>query len=100
MNLLKKVIVLLIISTNIVACNTKKEEIKKLDQSSWSLTSFKKVDSVNPILQPLTNTEFLCPVRGSKVKWEGKDVFNPATIVKDGKVYMIYRAEDFIGKWK
>jgi predicted GH43/DUF377 family glycosyl hydrolase len=46
------------------------------------------------------DTEFLCPVRGSKVKWEGKDVFNPSAIVKDDKVYLIYRAEDFVGKHK
>lgn len=99
MYLLKKIVLLAFISTVIVACNKKVTDIKSLDQSSWSLTSFKKVDSINPILQPLTNTEFLCPVRGTKVKWEGKDVFNPATIVKDNKVYMLYRAEDFVGKW-
>jgi predicted GH43/DUF377 family glycosyl hydrolase len=34
------------------------------------------------------------------VKWEGKDVFNPAAVVKDDKVYMLYRAEDFVGKHK
>ncbi len=64
----------------------------------WALTPFVKVDSINPILNPDTNTEFSCPVRGSKVKWEGKDVFNPAVVVKDNKVYMLYRAEDFVGK--
>ena len=30
--------------------------------------------------------------------WEGKDVFNPCAVVRDGKVYMLYRAEDFVGK--
>jgi predicted GH43/DUF377 family glycosyl hydrolase len=103
-NLLKKTIVLVIICTVMIGCNTKKpkekEKEKEPDTNSWALKSFVKVDSVNPILQPLENTEFLCPIRGTKVKWEGKDVFNPATIVKDNKVYMIYRAEDFVGKWK
>ena len=66
--------------------------------NDWALTPFVKVDSINPILQPNLHTEFLCPVRGSKVKWEGKDVFNPAIVVKDNKVYMLYRAEDFVGK--
>ncbi|PZN08999.1 MAG: glycosidase [Bacillota bacterium] len=39
----------------------------------------------NPILAP----------RGST--WEAKDVFNPAAVVKDGRVYMLYRAEDHTG---
>ena len=98
------IIVLFIVSFGSESCNTEKRkekaQEKELDTASWALTSFVKVDSINPILQPKTETEFLCPVRGSKVKWEGKDVFNPATVVKDNKVYMLYRAEDFIGKWK
>jgi predicted GH43/DUF377 family glycosyl hydrolase len=65
----------------------------------WALKPFVKVDSINPILQPKTDTKFLCPVRGINVSWEGKDVFNPAALVKDGKVYMLYRAEDFVGKY-
>lgn len=33
-----------------------------------------------------------------EVAWKAKDVFNPSAIVKDGKVYMIYRAEDDTGR--
>ncbi len=66
---------------------------------NWALKPFVKVDSINPILQPKEETKFLCPVRGSEVSWEGKDVFNPAALVKDGKVYLLYRAEDFVGKY-
>ena len=29
--------------------------------------------------------------------WEAKDVFNPAAIVRDGRVHFLYRAEDFSG---
>lgn len=36
---------------------------------------------------------------GHAVKWEEKDVFNPAAVVKDGKVYLLYRAEDTVGKY-
>ncbi len=102
---LKNIALLIIVSCSvIVSCNTQRSKEKKQVQvqniESWALTSFVKVDSINPILEPKTDTEFLCPVRGSKVKWEGKDVFNPATVVKDNKVYMLYRAEDFVGKWK
>lgn len=102
MKLLKKTMLVGVITFLIISCNTQKpkETKQNQDNESWALTSFVKVDSINPILQPKLDTEFLCPVRGSVVKWEGKDVFNPATIVKDNKVYMLYRAEDFVGKWK
>ncbi len=39
----------------------------------------------NPILGPQGDS------------WEAKDLFNPAVVVKDGKVYMLYRAEDHAG---
>jgi len=63
----------------------------------WEIGPFVKVDSINPILGPL-ETMWFCPMRQDSVKWEGKDIFNPCTVVKDGKVYMLYRAEDFVGK--
>ena len=65
--------------------------------TDWALLPFKKLDSVNPILQPGTGS-FTDPVRKTKVLWEEKDVFNPAIVQKDGKIYMLYRAQDKIGK--
>jgi predicted GH43/DUF377 family glycosyl hydrolase len=63
----------------------------------WALLPFTKVDSVNPVLQPGPG-RFTDPIRGQKVAWEEKDVFNPAIVVKDGKIWMLYRAQDKIGK--
>jgi predicted GH43/DUF377 family glycosyl hydrolase len=37
---------------------------------------------------------FYCPVLKKNVQWQKADVFNPAAIVKDNKVYLLYRAED------
>lgn len=34
------------------------------------------------------------PVRKQLVKWEESDTFNPAATVKDGKIVVLYRAED------
>src|SRR5579859_1856610 len=67
------------------------------DSTGWALLSFTKVDSVNPVLQPGTGS-FIDPIRQRQVAWEEKDVFNPAIVVKDNKVYMLYRAQDKIGK--
>jgi len=67
------------------------------DSTDWALVNFRKVDSVNPVLQPGTGS-FVDPIRHQRVSWEEKDVFNPAIVVRDGKVYMLYRAQDKIGK--
>ena len=64
--------------------------------SSWELLPFVKADSVNPVLIP-GNGSFTCPILNETVFWEQKSVFNPAVVVKDGKIYMLYRAQDEIG---
>lgn len=60
----------------------------------WTISGFVKVDSLNPILKPDPNLEFHCPLRDSVVKWEERNVLNPTAVVKDGKVHLIYRAQD------
>lgn len=54
----------------------------------FPLGPFEKYEN-NPILGPQGDT------------WEAKDLFNPAAVAKDGKVYLLYRAEDNtgIGEW-
>jgi predicted GH43/DUF377 family glycosyl hydrolase len=65
----------------------------------WVFGPFIKQDQANPCLEALATTIFNCPVRGEAVKWEEKDVFNPAAVVRKGKVYLLYRAEDKVGKY-
>jgi len=62
------------------------------------MVPFVKIDTANPILLPGRNT-FRCPVLKQEVTWDEKDVFNPAAVVRDGKVYLLFRAEDTIGKF-
>ena len=74
-------------------CEKRHDEKEK----SWAMLPFAKVDSVNPVLQA-GNHSFVCPVRGEAVAWDEKDVFNPAAVVRDGKLYLLVRAEDLVGK--
>lgn len=62
----------------------------------WALLPFVKVDSVNPVLLPDSSTSFRCPVWKKTIRWEARDVYNPAALVRNGKIYMIYRAEDTV----
>jgi predicted GH43/DUF377 family glycosyl hydrolase len=65
----------------------------------WVLGPFVKQDQHNPCLGPLAESSFYCPIRKQMVRWEEKDVFNPAAVVREGKVYLLYRAEDTIGRF-
>lgn len=63
----------------------------------WKFTEFTKVDSINPILNPSAELTFTDPITGSNVKWEERNVLNPTAVVKNGKVYLMYRAQDYSG---
>jgi predicted GH43/DUF377 family glycosyl hydrolase len=68
------------------------------ENKSWSLVPFIKADGANPIMGADSNASFRCPIIGD-VKWEAKDVFNPAAVVRNDTVYLLYRAEDRVGKY-
>ena len=59
----------------------------------WGLGPFTRPADAQPIIKPDTNSIFNCPMRKAPVHWEATHTFNPAAIVKDGKVYILYRAE-------
>ncbi|WP_394995139.1 glycoside hydrolase family 130 protein [Emticicia sp.] len=63
-------------------------------QQAWQLTEFVKQDSENPILSAVDTTTFNDPILQKTINWEAKDVYNPSAVVRDGKVYLLYRAED------
>ena len=66
-------------------------------KTDWGFTEFVKVDSINPILNPTDELEFTDPITGSSAKWEERNVLNPTAVVKDDKVYLMYRAQDLNG---
>lgn len=48
----------------------------------------------NPIVKADSSYTFVDPIKHDTVRWQRADVFNPAAIVKDGKVLLLYRCED------
>lgn len=81
-----------------IQCKTKTVEESSANNTSWALLPFVKSDTNNPVLTA-GNNSFTCPVLNKEVLWDEKDVFNPAAVVRDGKVYLLFRAEDKIGKY-
>ena len=80
----------------LVSCNSSADKTKEVD---WTLLPFTKSDEVNPILSHDTTSKFLCPVRNATVQWEEKDVFNPAAVVRNDTIFLLFRAEDSVGKY-
>lgn len=60
----------------------------------WALGGFVRPEGKNPIIEPNAASKFFCPMNKTVVKWEESDAFNPAAVVKDGKICVLYRAED------
>ena len=79
-----------------ISCGTTSKE-SKTDENKLperALGPFIRPEGVNPVISPRADTEFDCPMQGKPMKWEESDTFNPAAIVKDGKIVVLYRAED------
>ncbi|MGE5801388.1 MAG: glycoside hydrolase family 130 protein, partial [Gemmatimonadota bacterium] len=62
------------------------------------LGPFNKPSQVNPVIAPNRAARFRSPTNDSIVAWEAYATFNPAAVVKDDKVYVLYRAEDASGR--
>lgn len=101
-----KPIQLFIAALSLICCSCNNEAKQSAAQHpadtpavSWQLGPFTKVDSVNPVMKPDSLPVFNCPVRREQVAWQKKDVFNPAAIVRNDTVFLLFRAEDVVGKY-
>ena len=68
-----------------------------LGSTEWELGPFVKPTGVNPIITPSNASTIRSPFSDSLVRWEEYATFNPAAVVRGGKVYVLYRAEDATG---
>lgn len=66
----------------------------------WMIGPFHRPPTPEPIIRPDPSALFNDPIRHAPVHWEALHTFNPAAIVRDGKVYVLYRAEDDQGEMK
>jgi len=62
----------------------------------WSLGPFSRPER---ILEDRLPVSFRCPVSRETVAWAAKDVFNPGAVVQDGRVALLVRAEDAVGRY-
>ncbi len=67
------------------------------DARPWMIGPFMRPTVGNPVVSPQPNSKFIDPILKAPVQWEALHTFNPAAIVRNGKVYVLYRAEDNSG---
>jgi predicted GH43/DUF377 family glycosyl hydrolase len=66
-------------------------------QQAWQLGPFTRPSSGNPVITPDRSAVFDDPILKAPVHWEALHTFNPAAVVRAGRVYVLYRAEDDSG---
>ncbi len=68
-----------------------------LQAQNWVIGPFARPVSGNPVIAPRPQSSFQDPILHAAAHWEALHTFNPAAIVRDHKIYVLYRAEDDSG---
>ena len=84
-----KQIFLLVVIVNLLFCDCCTSQ----DKINININGFYK-PAENPVIKADSSYKFRDPISDKIVQWQRADVFNPAAIVKDGKVFLLYRCED------
>jgi len=63
----------------------------------WQIGPFSRPDTGNPVISPNPESTFPDPILKAPAHWESLHTFNPAAIVRNGKIFVLYRAEDSSG---
>ncbi|GGA65222.1 hypothetical protein GCM10011507_16020 [Edaphobacter acidisoli] len=63
----------------------------------WQIAPFTRPTD-GPVITPDKSAVFLDPIAQKPIHWEALHTFNPAAIVRDGKINVLYRAEDDTGR--
>jgi beta-1,2-mannosidase len=65
--------------------------------TAWMLGPFTRPENAQPVITARPESNFTDPILDKPVHWEALHTFNPAAVVRDGKIYVLYRAEDDSG---
>jgi beta-1,2-mannosidase len=65
--------------------------------AAWMLGPFTRPENAQPVITARPESVCTDPILDKPVHWEALHTFNPAAVVRDGKIYVLYRAEDDSG---
>jgi predicted GH43/DUF377 family glycosyl hydrolase len=65
--------------------------------ANWQIGPFTRPATGNPVIAPRPGSRFADPLLAKPAHWEALHTFNPSAVVREGKVVVLYRAEDDSG---
>ena len=65
-------------------------------QPDWALGPF---TPPRRVLEGRTEVSSVCAVTGQTVAWASKDLFNPGAVVREGRICLLVRGEDHVGRY-
>ena len=80
--------------TLVALCASAAAPLAAQTRRDWMFGPFEKPRASNPVLTPRATSTFHSPLGDSTVRWEEHATFNPGAVARDGRVVMLYRAED------
>jgi dipeptidyl aminopeptidase/acylaminoacyl peptidase/predicted GH43/DUF377 family glycosyl hydrolase len=90
----RKALLLSVVSAMVLACAALTQA---QDAGSWQIGPFTRPATGDPVISARPESTFIDPVLKAPVSWEALHTFNPAAVVRNGKVIVLYRAEDNSG---
>lgn len=90
---------LFLLATTMMTCTAygQSSNHKENKLPDWAFGGFERPKNVNPVISPIENTKFYCPLTKDSIAWESNDTFNPAATLYNGEIVVLYRAEDKSG---
>ena len=90
---------LFLLTTTMMTCTAygQSSNHKENKLPDWAFGGFERPKNVNPVISPIENTKFYCPLTKDSIAWESNDTFNPAATLYNGEIVVLYRAEDKSG---
>lgn len=71
--------------------------VAQTSRGGWEIGPFTRRADDAPVIRPNAAAVFQDPIKKAPVHWEALHTFNPAAVVRDGKIDVLYRAEDDTG---
>ena len=67
-------------------------------EKDWMLGPFARPENAQPVLEKNASSSFKDPITNKTAHWESMATFNPAAIVKNDSIFVLYRAEEKLGE--
>lgn len=95
---MKNIFKAIMITAVFMGVNAANAQQAETNLPGWALGPFVRPEGVNPLISPDTTAAFFDPMSKQQWHWEASDTFNPAATVMNGKICILYRAEDNLAK--